>query len=376
MHTSNSEKEIPSNEGFAQPTSTFTFRTPADPNDRLNRFLGYPQSGTAIRIQKQNPAAQPAADTKSRSSLVAEMLKQRRAEKEAKNILEVLPQPPRSTNLQPDSPETMRRVEENNAMIPQIPQNEPVQEEYEEPKIPNAIPDNAEAEVQRREFFTEGNIAELEEPVIPQYQTQPIESPRMPQNVRINVFDRLTADARRKQDAKKPIGAPQRKKTPSQDSRRSRSPKQGPRIEDRLMDSHKDHENWLRQERFRKQSKEMNELQSSPKISPESEKIVKNSPKLQRQIPPRVPRTMNPSNKTPKAISNPVIVQQRQVTFYRGHHTITIEDTRTHRRSEQNEQNAVLRDWRLFKKENAWCCYKPFRQAATTSSFDSSATTV
>lgn len=93
---------------------------------------------------------------------------------------------------------------------------------------------------------------------------------------RKNVFDRLTADVRRKQSANKRDGVLSANSRQQQSQQRSsRSPGSKRRVEDRLMMYKKERENRLALARAEKLNREMLELQSSPHISPMSEKLAR-----------------------------------------------------------------------------------------------------
>jgi len=337
MYKTTTENQAQYHGIYPHPSSAFTFRSPADPNDKNSKFPGFPQAG---------PANMPPQVTqKDKSALVAEMLKKRREEREGKVESKQVTTIASSRDQQlENSPETMRKIDE-----PQYSIKDQKQIEYEniqtEPAVRTEMMPQQDAEAEtyemqepelgKPEFTTESDIMHLESESNSQQlherpslsensqvrnilNTQPVErempkpsiirqSPRMPGPVKTSVFDRLSADAKRKRDLRRPppqqkaAGAydksnwiqPGKSRMATQEIQKSRSPK----IEDRVVDYQKEHNAWLRKEQFAKQTLEMNEVKASPKISPRSEKLAKMSPRKYNFQAPKitVPQNYNAS---------------------------------------------------------------------------------
>ena len=90
-----------------------------------------------------------------------------------------------------------------------------------------------------------------------------------------DVFNRLIKDAKIKQETRK-SSITIDKSNLSNNKRSSINPQ----TEKRLMSYTKEHKNWIIQERFLKQSKEMSQLKNAPMILPNSKKIIEKKSRL------------------------------------------------------------------------------------------------
>ena len=304
MHVSTSEKELQYKD-YAYQNSAFTFR---DPSDRLARQQFLPQAGTANKLgahsqdmQNFHQTSKKGAETMgsrptrptSNTEMVAEMLRRRREERETRQTSV----PQEIPAYQQESPQTIRQLiirDEKPAIAHNIHSTFPYPEAFqlpppiEQPQDPpqfdvsDTLPPGPSDEYEYIPPLPPAKEAPLPrtgkeqlEPNDMRNRSQTESTYTQPGKVaQQNVFDRLVADAKKKRGSKNDTFTQDRKLG----SQIRKSPRTGQRIEDRLMMFKKERENRLVQERVRKKSREMNELQSSPKISPVSDKITKSSP--------------------------------------------------------------------------------------------------
>eukprot|EP00826_Nyctotherus_ovalis_P064176 TRINITY_DN9408_c0_g3_i1.p1 TRINITY_DN9408_c0_g3~~TRINITY_DN9408_c0_g3_i1.p1 ORF type:complete len:602 (-),score=91.97 TRINITY_DN9408_c0_g3_i1:151-1956(-) len=92
---------------------------------------------------------------------------------------------------------------------------------------------------------------------------------------KLNVFERLILDAKKKENMKKPTEV--KKENNIIEGKKNTSV--APQIENRLLAHQRDRQNWLAKERFKKQSRELSESRSNSRVSPKPEKPLSICPK-------------------------------------------------------------------------------------------------
>ncbi len=308
MHASTSERELQARERLP-PSSGFTFRGPLDSQDRL---MARPSPAAFARSGGQtydSSRERPGSN----AALVAQMLRQRREAKQGRvetepvqllgqspqksspDTVRQLPQCNEAPEREPWRPDLAQFIRHEPAIAPEPRQTQLEERTWLHPRD-NAAADLPEvAEVD--EHYWNNESPESEQPPPLYSETEAVDSAAldshpslgsghdsdrvsrpMPSGYynRTNVFDRLTADARRKQGSSKkceqqiPVGENKLPPRPN-----SRTPRDRGKIEDRLLQYQREREGRLAQARAEKQSEEMRQVQDSPRISSMSEKLVR-----------------------------------------------------------------------------------------------------